>query len=119
MNPAQNSFVDEQLEQVQSAPFFTTWSPLIENLSKVDRKKAERINQELQKKLCQTCQTEAAIDLACDQDQVLPEHFPQVARSHRAGQYLDEECHIEGETEFEAAVAECCDARNRYQPSFT
>ena len=27
---------------------------------------------------------------------------------------LDEECHIEGETEFEAAVAECCDARNRY-----
>ena len=27
---------------------------------------------------------------------------------------LDEECLIEGETEFEAAVAECCDARNRY-----
>ena len=27
---------------------------------------------------------------------------------------LDEECHIQGETEFEAAVAECCDARNRY-----
>ena len=27
---------------------------------------------------------------------------------------LDEECHIKGETEFEAAVAECCDARNRY-----
>ena len=27
---------------------------------------------------------------------------------------LDEECHIEGETEFEAAVADCCDARNRY-----
>ena len=27
---------------------------------------------------------------------------------------LDEECRIEGETEFEAAVAECCDARNRY-----
>ena len=25
----------------------------------------------------------------------------------------DEECHFEGETEFEAAVAECCDARNR------
>ena len=23
-------------------------------------------------------------------------------------------CHIEGETEFEAAVAECCDARNRH-----
>ena len=44
--------------------FFTTWStPLIENLSKVDRKKAE--NQELQKNLCQTFQTEAAIDLAC------------------------------------------------------
>ena len=31
------------------------------------RKKAERINQELQKNLCQTFQTEAAIDLACDQ----------------------------------------------------
>ena len=27
---------------------------------------------------------------------------------------LDEECHIVGETEFEAVVAECCDARNRY-----
>ena len=64
--------------------FFTTWStPLIENLSKVDRKKAERINQELQKNLCQTFQTEAAIDLACDQDRVLREHFPQTARSHR------------------------------------
>ena len=47
--------------------FFTTWPmPLIGNLAKVDRKKAERINQELQKKLCQTFQTEAAIDLACD-----------------------------------------------------
>ena len=63
---------------------FTTWStPLIGNLSKVDRKKAERINQELQKNLCQTFQTEAAIDLACDQDQVLREHFPQTTRSHR------------------------------------
>ena len=64
--------------------FFTTWStPLIGNLSKVDRKKAERINQELQKNLCQTFQTEAAIDLACDQDQVLREPFPKTARSHR------------------------------------
>ena len=64
--------------------FFTTWStPLIGNLSKVDRKKAERINQELQKNLCQTFQTEAAIDLKCDQDQVLREQFPQTARSHR------------------------------------
>ena len=27
---------------------------------------------------------------------------------------LDEECRFEGETEFEAAVAECCDARDRY-----
>ena len=64
--------------------FFTTWStPLIGNLSKVDRRKAERINQELQKNLCQTFQTEAAIDLACDQDQVLREHFPQTARGHR------------------------------------
>ena len=42
-------------------------------------------------------------------------------KTERAGQSfkhqlcdLDEECHIEGETEFEAAVAECCDARNRY-----
>ena len=64
--------------------FFTTWStPLIGNLTKVDRKRAERINQELQKNLCQTFQTEAAIDLACDQDRVLREHFPQTARSHR------------------------------------
>ena len=63
--------------------FFTTWStPSIGNLSKVDRKKAERINLELQKNLCQTFQTEAAIDLACVQDQVLREHFPQTARSH-------------------------------------
>ena len=53
----------------------------------VDRKKAERINQELQEKLCQTFQTEAAIDLACDQDRVLREHFPQVARSHREEYY--------------------------------
>ena len=64
--------------------FFTTWStPLIGNPAKVDRKRAERINQELQKNLCQTFQTEAAIDLACDQDQVLREDFPQTARSHR------------------------------------
>ena len=53
------------------------------NTAKVDRKKAEQINQELQKKLCQTFQTEAAIDLACDQDRVLREHFPQTARGHR------------------------------------
>ena len=45
------------------------------NTGKVDRKKAERINQELQKKLCRTFQTEAAIDLACDQDRVLREDF--------------------------------------------
>ena len=45
----------------------------------------------------------------------------QNGKAERAGQSfkhqlwdLDEECHIEGETEFEAAVAECCDARNRY-----
>ena len=64
--------------------FFTTWStPLFGNLSKVDRKKAERINQELQKNLRQTFQTEAAIDLACDQDQVLRWHFPQTARNHK------------------------------------
>ena len=44
----------------------------------------------------------------------------QYGKTERAGQSfkhqlwdLDEECHIEGETEFEAAVAEC-DARNRY-----
>ena len=48
----------------------------------MDRKKAEQINQELQKKLCQTFQTEAAIDLACDQDRVLRDHLPQVVRSH-------------------------------------
>ena len=63
--------------------FFTTWSTsLTENLAKVDRKKAERINRNLQKKLCQTFQTEAASRLACDQDRVLREHFPQVAKSH-------------------------------------
>ena len=45
----------------------------------------------------------------------------QNGKTERAGQLFkhhlwdkDEECHIEGETEFEAAVAECCDARNRY-----
>ena len=27
---------------------------------------------------------------------------------------MDEECHIEGQDEFEDACAECCDARNRY-----
>ena len=44
----------------------------------------------------------------------------QNGKTERAGQSfkhqlwdLNEECHIEGETEFEAAVAECCDARNR------
>ena len=64
--------------------FFTTWSMLlIGTLTKVDRNEAEQINQELQKKLCQTFQTEAAIDLACDQDRVLREHFPHTARSHR------------------------------------
>ena len=69
--------------------FFTTWStPLIGTLAKVDRKKAEQINQELQKKLCQTFQTEAAIDLAFDQDRVLREHFPQTARSHREEIFL-------------------------------
>ena len=64
--------------------FFTTWpTPLTGTLAKVDRKKAEQINQELQKSLCQTFQTEAAIHLECDQDRVLRGHFPQVARSHR------------------------------------
>ena len=63
--------------------FFTTWSTsLTGNQAKVDRKNAERINQELQKKLCQTFQTEAAIDLACDHDRVLRDHFLQVARCH-------------------------------------
>ena len=45
----------------------------------------------------------------------------QNGKTDRAGQSfkhhlwdLDEECHIEGETEFEAAVAECCDASNRF-----
>ena len=45
----------------------------------------------------------------------------QKGKTERAGQSfkhqlwdLDEECHIEGETEIKAAVAECCDARNRY-----
>ena len=45
----------------------------------------------------------------------------QIGKTERAGQSFkhqlwdpDEECRIEGETECEAAVAECCDARNRY-----
>ena len=92
--------------------FFTTWpTPLTGTLAKVDRKKAERINQELQKKLCQTFQTEAAIDLACDQDRVLREHFPQVTRSHREEilppdleeiyepRHLEQEEHEDDETE--------------------
>ena len=54
--------------------FFTTWStPFIGNLTKVDRKRAERIHPELQKNLCQTFQTDAAFDLACDRDRVLRE----------------------------------------------
>ena len=56
----------------------------LEHWQRGDRKKAERIK-ELQEKLCQTFQTEAAIDFACDQERVLREHFPQVARSHREG----------------------------------
>ena len=88
------------------------------NLSEVDRKKAERINQELQKKLCQTFQTEAAIDLACDQDRVLREHFPQAARSHREEilppgveeiyepRHLDQEEDEDDETETARPVSE-------------
>ena len=51
----------------------------------------------------------------------------QNGKTERAGQSFkhqlwdQEECRIEGETEFEAAVAECCDARNRYcnRPGFS
>ena len=50
----------------------------LEHLEKANRKQAERINQELQEKLCQTFQFEA-IDFACDQDRVLREQFAQVA----------------------------------------
>ena len=64
--------------------FLNAWpTHLAGALEKADRKKAERINQELQEKLCQTFQSEAAIDFTCDQDRVLREHFPLVARSHR------------------------------------
>ena len=56
---------------------------MAEALAKADLKKAERITQELQEKLCLTLQSEAAIDFACHQDRVVREHFPQVARSHR------------------------------------
>ena len=45
----------------------------------------------------------------------------EIGKTERAGQSfkhqlrdLDVECHFEGETEFEAAVAACCDRRNRY-----
>ena len=43
------------------------------------------------------------------------------AKTERAGQSfkhqlwdMDEECHIEGKMDFEAVIADCCDARNRY-----
>ena len=63
--------------------FFTVWpTQLIGSLAKVDRQRAELINQELQEKFCQMFQSEA-IDFACEQNRVLREHFPQVARSHR------------------------------------
>ena len=48
------------------------------------RPQESRANQSgVTEELCQKFQTEAAIDLACDQDRVLREHFPQVARSQR------------------------------------
>ena len=75
-NPPSHAFQRTGSARRCDGTFFTTLSTsLTGNLAKVDRKKAERINQELQKKLCQTFQTEAAIDLACDQDGVLREHF--------------------------------------------
>ena len=99
--------------------FFTTWpTPLIGNLARVDRKKAEQINQELQKKLCQTFQTEAAIDLTCDQDRLLQERFPQAARSHREEilspdleeiyepRHLEQEEHEDDETETARPLSE-------------
>ena len=72
------------------------------NLANVDRKKAERINQELQKKLCQTFQTETAIDLACDQDRVLREHFPH----HREPRHLEQEEDEDDETETARTLSE-------------
>ena len=106
--------------------FFTTWStPLIGNLSKVDRKKAERIKQELQKNLCQTFQTEAAIDLACDQERVLREHFPQVARSHREEmsppddlEEISEPRHLEQEEDEddETGTARALSEREKWEP---
>ena len=63
---------------------FKSWpTHLAGSLAKADRKNAERINQELQEKLCQMFQSEAAIDYACDRDRVLREHFIQVAKNHR------------------------------------
>ena len=85
------SFAETGEESLQNELRKLQWNPPSHNSSGLDRrdggrhflhKKAERINQESQKNLCQTFQTEAAIDLACDQ-QVLREHFPQTARSHR------------------------------------
>ena len=45
----------------------------------------------------------------------------QNGKTKRAGQSfkhqlwdMDEECHIEGKMELKAAIAGCCDARNRY-----
>ena len=63
--------------------FFTAWpTQLTGSLAKANRKKPERINQGSQEKFCQMFQSEATIDFACDQDRVLREHFPQVARGH-------------------------------------
>ena len=69
---------------ISATTLFSAWPTYLAGaLEKADRLKAERINQELQEKLCQTFQAEAAIDFASDQDRVLREHIPQVARSHR------------------------------------
>ena len=61
--------------------FFTTWpTQLTGSLAKVSRQKAEQLNQELQEKLCQLFQSEASINYARDQDQMLRKNFPQVAK---------------------------------------
>ena len=61
--------------------FFTTWpTQLTGSLAKVSGQKAEQLNQELQEKLCQVFQSEASIDYACDQNQMLRKNFPQVAK---------------------------------------
>ena len=64
--------------------FFTALpTQLTGSLAKVNRQRAERIHTKAARKVYDKMfQSETAIDYASDQDRVLREHFPQLARSH-------------------------------------